>query len=75
MQFFGEFSVDYCFGITSIEQEVEGTGSVDGDGYDNHGVSHYPEPDLERLLAETRCEGGEIEGDGDKGEKSTGETD
>src|SRR5258705_4558756 len=36
MQFFSEFSVDDCIGTAGIDQEVERTGSIDGDGNDNH---------------------------------------
>jgi hypothetical protein len=71
MQLFSEFSVDDCIGTTGIDQKVERTGSIDGDGYDNH-VLHDPELDLERLLAKARGKVGEAERD--QGEKASGET-
>jgi hypothetical protein len=70
-QFFNEFSVDDCIGTTGIDQEVKRTGSIDGDGNDNH-LRHHPELDLERLLAKAR--GKVAEAERDKGEKASGET-
>jgi len=71
MQFFSEFSVDDYIGTASIDQEVERTGSIDGDRNDNH-VPHDPELDPEGLLANARGKVGEAERD--QGEKASGET-
>jgi hypothetical protein len=71
MQFFSEFSVDDCIGTAGIDQEVERTGSIDGDGNDNH-VPHDSELDPEGLLANARGKVGEAESD--QGEKASGET-
>jgi hypothetical protein len=72
VQFCGQLSVDDGVGRTGIKEKVEWAGSVDRDGDDNL-VRHQPELDLERLLAESAAECGDIEGEGDKDEKTPGE--
>lgn len=72
MQFFGELPVDDCIAAAGIEQEVEWPRSIERDGDDNHRVGHYPEPDLQGLLAVAKSNDGETQAEANGGEKPTG---
>jgi len=72
MKFFREPSIDTRVGTTGVEQKVEGACSVDGDGYDDHGLSGYPEFGLHYELAKSGCESGDEEDNREKPERTAG---